>query len=39
MIIGIIWGSKSGGVFAAMIYGVLCAAIGGSLKHSLKERS
>lgn len=36
MIIGIIWGS-SGGVFAAMIYGVLCAAIGGSFKTFLER--
>ena len=36
MIIGIIWGS-SGGAFAAAVYGILCAAIGGSFKTFLER--
>lgn len=31
-IIGVIWGS-SGGAFAAVVYGILCAAIGGGIKN------
>lgn len=36
MVIGIIWGS-SGGTLVAMIYGVLCGAIGGSFKTFLER--
>lgn len=36
MIIGIIWGSSGGG-FVAVVYGMLCAAIGGSFKTFLER--